>query len=182
MATPATYCKFLGWGSNQSFNCQPKPQPQQQQIQAIYMIYSTAHSNAGFLTHWVRPGMEFASSRIRSWVLNPLSHNGNSQYSIILNVTLSEWWISMNGCTQFYIIKLIIAQINDKDRGMHNMTLQKKSNHLFLASIHSGNSFYNNCRDYYEEYLKQKGLESCSFVSIPFFSSNHPFHIILSCY
>ena len=33
------------------------------------------------LIHWVRPGIEFASSKRQHWVLNPLSHNRNSKLS-----------------------------------------------------------------------------------------------------
>ena len=40
------------------------PQPQQCQIQATSAIYTTAHSNASSLTHWMRPGMECTSSWI----------------------------------------------------------------------------------------------------------------------
>ena len=39
----------------------PTPQPQQCQIWAASATYTTAHSNAGSLTHWVRPGMEPAT-------------------------------------------------------------------------------------------------------------------------
>ena len=41
------------------------PQPQQWGIQAMSVTYTTAHSNAGFLPHWVRPGIKPASS----WIL-----------------------------------------------------------------------------------------------------------------
>ena len=41
----------------------PMPQPQQHQIWATSMTYTTAHSNAGSLTLWMRPGIEPASSR-----------------------------------------------------------------------------------------------------------------------
>ena len=34
------------------------PQPQQRQIWATSATYTTAHSNAKSLTHWVRPGIE----------------------------------------------------------------------------------------------------------------------------
>ena len=40
------------------------PQPQQCQIQAMSATYTTAHNNARFLTHWVRPGIKPASSRM----------------------------------------------------------------------------------------------------------------------
>ena len=34
--------------------------------------------NARSLTHWARPGIKPSSSQILCWVLNSLSHNGNS--------------------------------------------------------------------------------------------------------
>ena len=42
----------------------PMPQPRQRQIQATSAIYTAACGNAGSLTHWARPGIEPASSRI----------------------------------------------------------------------------------------------------------------------
>ena len=56
----------------------PTPQPPQHQIRAMSLTYTTAHSNAGSLTHWAKPGIEPTSSWTLCWVLNPLSHNGNS--------------------------------------------------------------------------------------------------------
>ena len=41
------------------------PQPQQCQSWAASVTYTTAHSNAGSLTHWVRPGIKLASP----WIL-----------------------------------------------------------------------------------------------------------------
>ena len=38
------------------------PQPQQLGIQAMSATYTTAHGNAGSLTHGARPGMELATS------------------------------------------------------------------------------------------------------------------------
>ena len=43
--------RFPGWGSNWSHSCWPMQQPQQHHIQAIPATYTTAHSNAGSLTH-----------------------------------------------------------------------------------------------------------------------------------
>jgi len=37
------------------------PQPQQRQIQAMSVTYTTAHDSARYLTHWVRPGIEATS-------------------------------------------------------------------------------------------------------------------------
>ena len=39
------------------------PQPQQLRLQATPATYTTAHGNAGSLTHWARPGIEPASSQ-----------------------------------------------------------------------------------------------------------------------
>ena len=43
-------------------SCQPMPEPQQRQIQAAPVTYTTAHCNAGSLTHWVKPGIKPATS------------------------------------------------------------------------------------------------------------------------
>ena len=55
--------KFPGWGSNGSCSCHPVPQLHR--IQAVSLTYTTAHSNAGSLTHWVRTGIKPTTS----WVL-----------------------------------------------------------------------------------------------------------------
>ena len=38
------------------------PQPQQWQIQATSVTYTTDHGNTGSLTHWARPGIELTTS------------------------------------------------------------------------------------------------------------------------
>ena len=70
--------KFPGQASNQSCSCQPMSQPQQHQIQATSATYATACDNTGSLTHSVRPEIKPSSSLTPCWVLNPLSHEGNS--------------------------------------------------------------------------------------------------------
>ena len=67
--------RFPGYGSNQSYSCQPTPQPQPHQIWAASATYTTAHGNARSLTHWARPGIEPTSSQIRGQAHNLLSHN-----------------------------------------------------------------------------------------------------------
>ena len=52
-------------GSIRSCSHWPTPKPQQRGIRAVSVNYTTAHSNVGSLTHWVRPGIEPASS----WIL-----------------------------------------------------------------------------------------------------------------
>ena len=54
--------RFLGWRSNQSCCCPTMPEPQQRQIWAASSTYTTAHSNAGSLTHWARLGIELTTS------------------------------------------------------------------------------------------------------------------------
>ena len=67
--------RFPDQGSNRSYNCQPTPQPQQCKIRATSLTYTTAHGNAGSLTHW--PGIEPHCSQSDSF---PLSHDGNSDF------------------------------------------------------------------------------------------------------
>ena len=58
-ATPVAYG---GSQANWRYSHWPTPKPQQGQIQAASVTYTTAHSNAGSLTHWLRPGIEPATS------------------------------------------------------------------------------------------------------------------------
>ena len=67
-----SFCHFLGhscgiWrlpgqGSNQSCSHRPMPELQQHRIWAVSATYTTAHGNAGSLTHWARPGIKPATS------------------------------------------------------------------------------------------------------------------------
>ena len=41
------------------------PQPREHRIRAVSVTYTTAHGNTRSITHWVRPGIEPASS----WIL-----------------------------------------------------------------------------------------------------------------
>ena len=70
--------KFLGQGLNWRCSFWPQPQSQQHEIQAMSVICAAACGNAGSLTHWERPGIEFASSQTLCLILNPLIHNRNS--------------------------------------------------------------------------------------------------------
>ena len=72
------------------FNCKPTPQPQQHQIRATSMTYSTAHGNTGSLTHWCRPGIKPVTSRTLWQFLNPLSHKGNSLTCSLLSVIIIQ--------------------------------------------------------------------------------------------
>ena len=61
--------------ANRSYSCQPTPEPQPHGIRAMSVTYTTAHDNAGSLTHWARPGIEPMSS----WIL-------------VGFVTAEPWW------------------------------------------------------------------------------------------
>ena len=62
-ATPAAYGGSQARGSNRSYSCQPKPEPQQRWMWASSVTYTTAHGNTRSLTHWARPGIEPATLR-----------------------------------------------------------------------------------------------------------------------
>ena len=52
------------------------PQPQQRRIQAASVTYTPAHSNAGALTQWARPGIKHVSSWILVGFLNHWATTG----------------------------------------------------------------------------------------------------------
>ena len=64
-ASPTAYGSSQARSWNRSYGCWPTPQPQKLGIQAMSVIYTTAHSNAGSPTHWARPRIQLAFS----WIL-----------------------------------------------------------------------------------------------------------------
>ena len=69
------------WGGFFFFRAAPTAYGSSQargQIRAAVASLHHSHSKAGSLTHWVRPGIELASSQRLCQVPNPLSHNRNS--------------------------------------------------------------------------------------------------------
>ena len=80
-------------GLNWSYSCWPVPQPQQHTIQATSAIYTTAHSNAGSLTSWVRPGIQPVSL----WML-------------VRFVYTEPWWQLL--CIS--ILKLLTVDLEDR--------------------------------------------------------------------
>src|SRR5512137_2236721 len=54
--------RFPGKGLNRSCSHRPTPEPQQRGIRAASATYTTAHGNAGSLTHRARAGTEPATS------------------------------------------------------------------------------------------------------------------------
>ena len=73
--------KFPGEGSNQS--CSWGLCHSHGNTRSKMHLWPTLQlpANPWSLTHWLRPGMEPESSWTLSWVLNALSHNGNSPQS-----------------------------------------------------------------------------------------------------
>ena len=82
--TPVAHGSFQT-RSNQSYSCWPMPQPPQCHIWAASVIYTTAHSNAGSLTHWVRPGIKPSSSWIPVWFLTYWATTGTPDPTL-------TWW------------------------------------------------------------------------------------------
>ena len=62
-------------------------------------IYTIAFGNARSLTHWERPGIKPATSGRQHQVLNPLSHNGNSQSHFLTTIDLATLH---SGCTDYH--------------------------------------------------------------------------------
>ena len=79
---------------NQSRSLQPMPQPQQRQIWATSLTYTTAHGNAGSWIHWARPGIEPASPwmLVRFFSTDP---RGELFCSLVLKMYHIERWSSL---------------------------------------------------------------------------------------
>ena len=60
------------------------------QTRAAAEASATDCSNTRSLTHWVRPGIEPASSQRQCQVLNLLRHNGNVVYSFFKNIDFEK--------------------------------------------------------------------------------------------
>ena len=121
-ASPVAYGGSQAMGSNQSCSHWPTPEPQQCQIQAASVNYTTAHGNAGFLTHWAKPGIEPATSWLPARFVNHWTMIDNNNFILIelfvninqaffplsppyLHVLIAVSFISQN-LTHTYIIRL----------------------------------------------------------------------------
>ena len=67
-AIPMAYGSSRARGSNQSCSYQPIPKPQQHQIRATSVTYTTAHGNAVSFTPWAKPGIKPANLMVPSWI------------------------------------------------------------------------------------------------------------------
>ena len=84
---------WIGAAASSLYHSYPSTNRSKHWIQVPSLTNATACSNAGSLTHWGRPGIEPASSWRLCWVLNLLSHHGNSYISIILTAEEQGcWW------------------------------------------------------------------------------------------
>ena len=61
------------------------PQPQQHQLQAMSLTYSTAHSSARSLTHWARPEIKHASSWIPVGFLTCWAVTGTPHFMFLMS-------------------------------------------------------------------------------------------------
>ena len=98
---------------NQSCSCQPTPQPQQRGIWAMSATYATAHSNAWFLTHWVKPGMELASSWILVQFLTHWATMGTLDLTSVIKFNQSSpLWLIFFGV---YCLKTLLLLMYNED-------------------------------------------------------------------
>ena len=84
-----------------------------------------SYGNTRSLSHWARPGIELTFSRTLCWVLNPLSHNGNSwdtRYLEYTNEWKNEWvnqetllvWnslINLDWCVQSNLFRMYLVLV-----------------------------------------------------------------------
>ena len=85
-------------GVNRSCSCQPTPQPQPGQSKATCATYTRAHSNAGSLTRWLRPGIKPTTSWFLVRCISAVPPRGLPSTEYILKIILalfSDSWISI---------------------------------------------------------------------------------------
>ena len=86
--------RFPGLQSNRSYSCRRMPEPPQRQIPAASATYTTAHGNAGSLTHWARPGIEPASSRFLVGFINCWATTRTPKCPTLMNLFLAYYFVS----------------------------------------------------------------------------------------
>ena len=80
--------KFPGVRSNQSYSCQPMPQPQQCQLRTAFATYTTTHSQCWILN-------PLSKARDGTWIFNPLSKARDRTWSLWILVgfiTSEQQW------------------------------------------------------------------------------------------
>ena len=134
--TPAAHASSQTRGSNWSCSCRPTPQTKQHWIWVTSATYITAYSNAGSLTGRARPGIKPTSSRTLCWVLNLLSHNGNSCWLILKMEIIRPVRIrgklykvpAWHRDTQIIVIRMMILTVMNGKRKFWWCRLKTKKN------------------------------------------------------
>ena len=106
-AAPTSY-----GGSRSNWSCShwPIPQPQQHQIQAESVLYTTAHCNTGSLTPDPNRICNLHHSSLQHWILNPLSKARNRTYVL----TDSSRFLTCWATTGTPISCLFVNSLSDK--------------------------------------------------------------------
>ena len=87
----------------------PMLKPEQHQISATSVTYTTAGGNAKCLTHWARPGMEPTASWTLRWVFNLLSHNRNSHIFYFHEISVIHSEINERQiCKIFFLLQYLL--------------------------------------------------------------------------
>ena len=74
----------------------PTLQPQQHQIRAMSVTYTTAHGSTSSLTHWVRPGIEPVSSWMLVRFINCWAAMGTPRQFSLLTVRNKSWILPLS--------------------------------------------------------------------------------------
>ena len=83
------------------------PEPQQLRIWAASVTYTTAHGNAGPLTHWVRPGVEPKTS---CFLVGLISAAPRQDHQVVCFLN-HEWVLDFFKCIFSFINKIIWRKI-----------------------------------------------------------------------
>ena len=73
-----------------------------QDLSHVFDLHHTAHSNAGSLAHWTRPGVEPASSWMLVRFVNPWATTGTPDY-VLLKMTQNGVGYLQNDVVKVYI-------------------------------------------------------------------------------
>ena len=99
-ATLVAYGGSRARGSKRSCSHRPTPQPQQREIRPASATYTTAHGNAGPLTHWARPGIEPATLWFPVGLVNHCTMTGIPQCYLFRGAFLS----TLTGASLFWLL------------------------------------------------------------------------------
>ena len=113
-------------GVKSELQLRPMPQPQQHRIWAASVTYTKAHGNTGSLIHWVRPGIEPASS----WLLiRFLTHWATMAMLMELVFVSASFMFGEEG----------LARVG------RDLSVWKQGNHSLCLSVSSANACNSSC-------------------------------------